>query len=155
MPMKKKSAVKKTTKKTAKKVTATLNKGKQTKDKPSKDTAKKLTGGKQLAKTAGAITKPFNSTETVRYLAAATDFPKKDIVKIVDALSELIEMHLHKNGPGECLLLGLAKLRVVHKPATKARQGINPFNGKPTTFAAKPARNVIKIKPLKKLKEMI
>ena len=40
------------------------------------------------------------------------------------------------------------------KPATKARKGINPFTGQETTFAAKPARTVVKIRPLKKLKDM-
>jgi nucleoid DNA-binding protein len=51
--------------------------------------------------------------------------------------------------------LGLAKFRVIRKPATKARKGVNPFTGEPTTFAAKPARNVVKVKPLKKLKDSV
>jgi nucleoid DNA-binding protein len=40
------------------------------------------------------------------------------------------------------------------KPATKARKGINPFTGEATTFAAKPARTMVKVRPLKKLKDM-
>ena len=48
----------------------------------------------------------------------------------------------------------MMKLRVQRKPATKARKGINPFTGEETVFAAKPARNVVKIRPLKKVKEM-
>jgi nucleoid DNA-binding protein len=44
---------------------------------------------------------------------------------------------------------------VVRKPATKERKGINPFTGQETTFAAKPARNVIKIRALKALKDMV
>ena len=50
---------------------------------------------------------------------------------------------------------GLCKIVVQHKPATKERQGINPFTGEQTTFKAKPARNVVKIRPLKKLKDMV
>jgi DNA-binding protein HU-beta len=42
---------------------------------------------------------------------------------------------------------------MVHKPATKSRKGTNPFTGEPMTFAAKPARNIVKIRALKKLKE--
>ncbi len=47
------------------------------------------------------------------------------------------------------------KLTVLRKPATKARKGINPFTGEETTFKAKPARNVVKIRPLKNLKDMV
>jgi nucleoid DNA-binding protein len=49
---------------------------------------------------------------------------------------------------------GLMKVKVVRKPATKARKGINPFTGEETVFKAKPARNVVKILPLKAIKEM-
>ena len=49
---------------------------------------------------------------------------------------------------------GLLKLRVVKKPARKARKGVNPFTGEEMMFKAKPARNVVKILPLKNLKEM-
>jgi nucleoid DNA-binding protein len=49
---------------------------------------------------------------------------------------------------------GLFKIQTVRKPATKARKGINPFTGEETVFKAKPARTVVKIRPLKKLKEM-
>jgi nucleoid DNA-binding protein len=47
------------------------------------------------------------------------------------------------------------KIKVVRKPATKARKGINPFTGEATVFKAKPARNVVKVLPLKALKEMV
>ena len=47
------------------------------------------------------------------------------------------------------------KLKVVKKPATKARKGINPFTGQETVFKAKPARKVVKIQPLKALKDLI
>jgi len=51
-------------------------------------------------------------------------------------------------------LPGLLKVMVVRKPATEARKGINPFTGQETIFKAKPARNVVKIRPLKGLKDM-
>ena len=50
---------------------------------------------------------------------------------------------------------GLAKIVVQHKPATKERKGINPFTKEETVFKAKPARNVVKVRPLKKLKDMV
>jgi nucleoid DNA-binding protein len=42
----------------------------------------------------------------------------------------------------------------VKKPARPARKGVNPFTGEEVMFKAKPAHKVIKIKALKKLKEM-
>ena len=52
-------------------------------------------------------------------------------------------------------LVGLCKIKVVKKPATKARKGINPFTGEETVFKAKPARKAVKILPLKGLKDMV
>ena len=70
-------------------------------------------------------------------------------------LEEIIAAHLKENGVREFILPGLAKIVVKNKPATKARKGINPLTGKEMMFKAKPACNVIKIKPLKDLKAMI
>jgi hypothetical protein len=47
------------------------------------------------------------------------------------------------------------KIKVVRKPATKARPGVNPFTKEPTIFKAKPARNVVKVLALKNLKGMV
>ena len=52
-------------------------------------------------------------------------------------------------------LPGLIKIEVKWKPATKARKDINPLTGEETIFKAKPARNVVKIRPLKKVKDMV
>jgi hypothetical protein len=46
------------------------------------------------------------------------------------------------------------KLQVVRKPATKERQGVSPFTGAPMTFKARPARHVVRARPLKKLREL-
>ena len=56
-----------------------------------------------------------------------------------DALTELIGNELGKKGPGLFVIPGLLKLKVVRKPATKAKQGINPFTKEPMTVKAKPA----------------
>ena len=46
------------------------------------------------------------------------------------------------------------RINVIQKPATKARMGVNPFTGQEQMFKAKPARRVVKVRPLKNLKEM-
>jgi len=88
-------------------------------------------------------------------LADKSQLSKKQVSSVVDELAILIERHIKKRSPGKFILPGLMKIEVKRKPATKARKGIIPFTGEETIFKAKPARNVVKIRPLKKLKEMI
>ena len=49
----------------------------------------------------------------------------------------------------------MIKVRVVKKPATRARKGTNPYTGEEMMFKAKPARNVVKVTALKALKDMV
>lgn len=88
-------------------------------------------------------------------IAEQTDLSKKDVNAVFDALANDISKALGKRGPGMFSIPGLCKILVQRKPATKARKGINPFTGEETTFKAKPARNVVKIRPLKNLKDMV
>jgi nucleoid DNA-binding protein len=80
---------------------------------------------------------------------------KREIASIFSAMSELIGKELSKKGPGQFVVPGLLKLKVVRKPATKAKQGVNPFTKEPMTIKAKPARNVVKAVPMKALKELV
>jgi len=80
---------------------------------------------------------------------------KRDVAAVFDALAAEIKKNVGRKGPGQFAIPGLCKITVVHKPATKARKGINPFTGEEAMFKAKPARNVIKIRPLKSLKDMV
>lgn len=102
------------------------------------------------------VSEPFTKSQVFNYLAETSGLKKKDITNVMTALADLLEMHLgSKRGPGEFVVPGLMKCRVVRKPATKARKGINPFTKEETVFQAKPARNIVKIRPLKKLKDMV
>ena len=53
------------------------------------------------------------------------------------------------------MLPGILMITAVAVPAKKARKGINPFTGEETMFKAKPARNVVKVRALKGLKDMV
>lgn len=94
-------------------------------------------------------------TEILNSIAEQTELSKKDVAAVFDALASEIGKALGKRGPGTFSIPGLCKILVQRKPATKARKGINPFTGEETTFQAKPARNVVKIRPLKNLKDMV
>ncbi len=100
--------------------------------------------------------KPPTKTEIVSNIAEATELTKKEVNSVFEALSEEIRKSISKRGgPGQFSMPGLCKIIVQRKPATKERKGTNPFTGEPTVFKAKPARNVIKIRPLKNLKDMV
>ena len=99
--------------------------------------------------------KPANRTVVYSTLAETTGLGKKEVAAVFSALSALIAKELGKKGPGQFVVPGLLKLKVVRKPATKARPGKNPFTGEPMTIGAKPARNVVRALPMKALKEMV
>ena len=104
---------------------------------------------------APAKAKPATKVEIYSSIADSTGLSKKDVAGVFDALGKLVEKELGKKGPGQFVLPGLLKLKVVRKPATKAKQGINPFTKEPLLIKAKPARNVVKAVPMKGLKELV
>jgi len=97
----------------------------------------------------------MNKTQFMTSLAEQTGLTKKQVADLFDALAGLIKQELGEQGPGALSIPGLMNIKAVHKPATEARKGINPFTKEETVFAAKPARNVVKVTPLKGLKEMV
>jgi nucleoid DNA-binding protein len=99
--------------------------------------------------------RPLSKSTVLQELATSTGLSRKQVAHVFDELSAMIRHQLGKKGPGVFAVPGLMKLKRVHKPATKARKGINPFTKQETTFKAKPARNVVKIQALKSLKDMI
>ncbi len=101
-----------------------------------------------------AIADPMTKAQIIAQISDSTGLTKKDVNGVFDELTDIMEGHLKKRGAGQFTLPGLFKAVTQKKPATKARKGINPFTGQETTFAAKPARTMVKVRPLKKLKDM-
>ncbi len=114
---------------------------------------KKVNIEKKLVST--PISSAYTKSQIYSNIAELTELSRKQVADIFLVLNNLAMRHLHKKGAGEFTVPGLAKCVVKHKPATKARKGTNPFTGEEMMFKAKPARNVVKIRPLKKLKEMV
>ena len=110
---------------------------------------------KRAAAEKTAATKPRTKSDTYRELADKTGLTRKQVVSVFDEMSGLLKKDLGKRGPGVFTVPGLLKVKVVRKPATKARKGINPFTGQEMMFKAKPARNVVKALALKALKDMV
>jgi nucleoid DNA-binding protein len=105
--------------------------------------------------TTKAPAKPMTKSEIITGIAEETGLSKKQVNSVFEAMAGQIRKSLGRRGPGAYSIPGLMKLTVVRKPATKARKGVNPFTGEETTFKAKPARNIVKIRPLKNLKDMV
>ena len=95
-----------------------------------------------------------SKSEILASIAETTELSRKQVVSVFDALSGLIKKNVGKKGPGMFVVPGLMKIVVIQKPATKAHKGINPFTKEEVMFQAKPARKVVKVRPLKALKDM-
>ena len=102
-----------------------------------------------MAKKNSAPTK----SEVLAQISKDTDLSRKQVVSVFDSLNGIIKKSLR--GGGIFTMPGLLKMKVVKKPATKARQGVNPFNGETMTFKAKPASKKVRVMPLKNLKAMV
>ena len=124
--------------------------------KSAKKAVKKASAKKQAsAKNVPAAKEAMTKSAILDEIAGNTGLSKKQVSSVFNELTTLIERHIKKGAVGQFALPGLMKIEVKRKPATKARKGINPFTGVETMFKARPARNVVKIRPLKKVKDMV
>ena len=100
------------------------------------------------------MAKLMSKSELIQKLADRFEMvSKKDVKGLLEALAEVGYKELKKSG--SFLVPGFAKFVVIRKPATKARKGINPFTKEPTIFKAKPARKLIKARPVKAAKDAL
>lgn len=99
--------------------------------------------------------KPPTKSEILNHIAADTDLSRKEVAAVFQSLEGLISKELKPRGAGLFTLPGLLKIKVIKKPARKARKGINPFTGEEMMFKAKPASKGVKVLPLKGLKSMV
>jgi len=108
-------------------------------------------------KNGGANTgKAPTKSEIYSQIADDTGLTKKDVAAVFESLAGQIKKNLGgRGGSGVFTVPGLMKLRVVKKPARKARKGVNPFTGEEMMFKAKPASKAVKVVALKALKDMV
>ncbi len=102
-----------------------------------------------MAKKNAAPTK----SEILAHIAKEAELSKKQVGAVFDSLNGQIKKSLRSNGL--FTVPGLLKMKVVKKPATKAREGINPFTKEKMIFKAKPASKKVRVLPLKSLKAMV
>jgi DNA-binding protein HU-beta len=102
---------------------------------------------------AGGGKKTMSKSGLIQALSEAVgeEVSKKQVKAVLESLIDIGHKELKKNAI--FTLPGFAKFRVVKKPATKARQGVNPFTKQPQTFAAKPASKSVRARPIKAIKD--
>lgn len=137
-----------TRKKTTRKTTA--------RKKTTSRTAKKTTtAARKPAKITSARGKARSKSEIYGVIADHVGITKKEVAAVFDTMGQIIEADLKKGAVGSFNVPGMMKVLVQNKKAVKARKGINPFTGEETMFKAKPARRIVKVRPLKGLKDLV
>jgi DNA-binding protein HU-beta len=95
----------------------------------------------------------MSKSQLVEKISAETEMSKKDVKGVLETLATVGYKELKKNGV--FLVPGFAKFVVIKKPATKERAGINPFTKEPTVFKARPARKIVRARPVKAAKDAV
>jgi len=134
-----------------------------------KRTTKKRTTKKSTARAPRAAAKPATTrapripvaekartkSEIFTIISEQAGISKKEVAAVFEAMTAIIAKDLKNKAVGTFNVPGLMKVLVQRKPAVAKRKGINPFTGQEQWFKAKPARNVVKVRPLKGLKDLV
>jgi nucleoid DNA-binding protein len=101
-----------------------------------------------------SVKTPYTKAQVISEISENSGLSKKQVSTVFDELSDIMQRHIRKRGCGEFTVPGLFKVKTQKKPARRARKGINPFTGEETMFKARPASVAVKVRPLKKVKDM-
>jgi len=99
------------------------------------------------------MSKPMTKSELVSQIAEHSKLKRSDVKGVMETLATIGYKELKKNG--SFFVPGFAQFVVIKKPATKERAGINPFTKEPTVFKARPARKIIRARPVKAAKDAV
>ena len=112
---------------------------------------------KTMAKKAPSATagkKPPTKGEIYREISSKTDLARKDVVRVVDALNDIMVKSVKRHGSFN--YMGLMKMTLVKKPAVAGGKMVrNPFTGEMVPQKAKPASRTVRVRPMKPLKDML
>jgi nucleoid DNA-binding protein len=103
--------------------------------------------------TGSTMATQMTKSQLIESISTASELAKRDVKTVLETLATVGYKELKKTGI--FLVPGFAKFVVIKKPATKARKGVNPFNGEPMTFKAKPARKIVRARPVKAAKDAV
>jgi len=101
-----------------------------------------------------AAAKPRSKSDVFGTIAQHVGLHRRDVAAVFHALGSLIKADLSKLAPVSSRCPDDAH-RGHPETSTKARMGLNPFTKEEVMFKAKPARNVVRVRPLRGLKDMV
>ena len=110
----------------------------------------------KAAKKTTAVKDRWTKTQLVNEISESTGVARKDVNAVLDQLGTAIERHVKKGAAGEFVMPGLFKIQTRKVPARRAQKNVpNPFRpGEMMDVKARPASVQVKVRPLKKLKDM-
>ena len=101
----------------------------------------------------GSVSEPMAKSAVLQHIANNVGIARKQVAQVMDELTNIVAAHVNKKAKGQFVLPGLLKITVVRKPAQKGGKKVMMM-GREVITKAKPARNVVRIRALKKLKDM-
>ncbi|MFZ5723127.1 MAG: HU family DNA-binding protein [Pseudomonadota bacterium] len=119
---------------------------------PAKKVAKKAAAPKPSPVKLTSVSEPMAKSALLQHIANNTALARKQVAAVIEELSAVVAAHVNKKSKGQFVMPGLFKITVVRKPAQKGGKKVIMM-GKEVITKAKPARNVVRIRPLKKLKD--
>ena len=116
----------------------------------------KSTGKKATPVLVKAISTKYTKNQILKAIAEDTGLSAAQVKEVFVRAGHLAKCHLTVKGSGEFAIPEMA-VKIVRKtrPASKKREGRNPATGETITIAARPKREVIKVRALKALKEVL
>lgn len=108
-----------------------------------------MSSSKSKDTTEKSLTKP----QMISALALKCGLNRKQVEQVLDELFQLMIAELKRRQ--SFVFSGMIKMLVVKKAAKPEREGVNPFTGEKIKFKAKPSTQVVKMRALKRLKEMV
>lgn len=97
--------------------------------------------------------KAMSPVQIRQHLAEVAGLSAQQAKLVIENLSTLAVEQV--NSIGVFTVPGLCKITKVHKPAKPERKMISPFTKQEVTVKAKPAYNIVKVKPIKALKDAV
>ena len=123
-----------------------------------KKAAPKKAAAKAAPKKAAAKPTPvkgrWGKSQILNELSARAEISRKQASAVIEELGGIIGRHIGKNGPGMFVLPGMFKVSTKKKAAVKAGPRKHPITGETIMGKAKPASVSVRVRALKKLKDL-
>merc|ERR1719326_1857965 len=97
--------------------------------------------------------KYLSKSQVYEALVHKSEVDKKVVKRVMENFVDLLQDELRKKKM--FMLHGVAKFVVKHRPARKAKKGINPFTREPCVFKARPACKLVRARVAKACKDSV